>query len=63
MQITTSSSPEVTSKERGEHTCPSRCPLCSGALIPLHNAYRCARCSYHLCVGCESVETTTPRNE
>jgi hypothetical protein len=32
------------------------CPVCSGALIPLHNLYRCSRCYYTLCVGCEPIE-------
>ncbi len=53
MQISTSSSPEISTMERGEYTCPLRCPLCSGSLVPLHNSYRCARCSYPLCAGCE----------
>ena len=30
------------------------CPLCNGQLVPLHGAYRCARCSFILCAGCET---------
>jgi hypothetical protein len=57
MQIGTRSTPEALVKERTETPCLPCCPVCSGSLVPLHNAYRCARCSYYLCVGCEQIET------
>src|SRR5262249_1762951 len=56
MQISTHSPQEAPTKERTESHCQSRCPVCSGSLIPLHNSYRCSRCSHHLCVGCEKIE-------
>ncbi len=33
-----------------------RCPVCNGPLFPLRDSYRCARCSYSLCVGCETQQ-------
>jgi hypothetical protein len=38
---------------------PSRqpcCPACSGALVELRGQYRCTRCYFTLCVGCEAAE-------
>jgi hypothetical protein len=32
------------------------CPLCGGELVALRNLYRCSRCSYGICAGCEQVE-------
>ncbi|HTU23123.1 MAG TPA: hypothetical protein VMG10_34120 [Gemmataceae bacterium] len=60
MQISTPSSQEIAAKERVEIACSLRCPVCSGSLIPLHNAYRCSRCCYHLCAGCEQPEVELP---
>lgn len=60
MQISTPSSQENTATERGEATSPPRCPLCSGFLIPLPRAYRCSRCCYHHCIGCEASDAATP---
>jgi len=34
--------------------CPGGCPVCSGPLVPLRGTYRCTRCCYSLCVGCEA---------
>jgi hypothetical protein len=31
------------------------CPCCAGPLVMLRDAYRCVRCQYTLCVGCEPV--------
>jgi hypothetical protein len=31
------------------------CPLCQGGLVRLRDAYRCGRCSFVICVGCEAV--------
>jgi hypothetical protein len=50
-------------------TCPSRdnrtteltrqrgvaCPFCDGVLVPLRGAYRCVRCCFSICPGCEDV--------
>jgi hypothetical protein len=33
------------------------CPVCSGVLVPLRGLYRCSRCSFSLCVGCEAEES------
>jgi hypothetical protein len=35
---------------------PECCPLCCGPLLPLQSHYRCARCHFSLCVGCENAE-------
>jgi hypothetical protein len=35
------------------------CPCCAGALVMLREMYRCARCQYSICVGCE---TAAPEN-
>jgi hypothetical protein len=32
---------------------PPVCPLCAGRLVPLRDHYRCARCLYSACPGCE----------
>jgi hypothetical protein len=31
----------------------SGCPVCNGSLILLRGDYRCSRCHFTLCVGCE----------
>jgi len=33
---------------------PCSCPLCGGVLMPLPGAWRCGRCGYALCLGCEA---------
>jgi hypothetical protein len=35
------------------------CPVCNGPLIPLRGNYRCARCFFSLCVGCEGPDVPT----
>ena len=30
------------------------CPVCGGPLVPLRGEYRCSRCRFSLCVGCEA---------
>jgi hypothetical protein len=29
------------------------CPCCDGVLVPLRGAYRCVRCCFSICPGCE----------
>jgi hypothetical protein len=29
------------------------CPVCGGSLVPTRAAWRCRRCSFTLCAGCE----------
>jgi hypothetical protein len=29
------------------------CPVCGGGLIPLRGQWRCSRCYFALCAGCE----------
>jgi hypothetical protein len=60
MQIITPSSQEIAAKDCVESACPLRCPVCSGSLVPLHNSYRCSRCAYHLCAGCEQFDLGPP---
>jgi hypothetical protein len=39
---------------------PAPCPVCDGALVPLRGQYRCARCSFTVCAGCEDVPGYPP---
>jgi ribosomal protein S27AE len=32
------------------------CPICGGSVVPTGMRYRCGRCGFSLCVGCEPVE-------
>ena len=34
------------------------CPVCNGLLVPLRGSYRCVRCLFTLCVGCEAADAT-----
>jgi hypothetical protein len=29
------------------------CPVCEGVLLPLGKCYRCSRCQWSVCLGCE----------
>jgi hypothetical protein len=31
------------------------CPVCAGRLVPLRGFFRCSRCYFSICVGCEGV--------
>lgn len=31
------------------------CPACGAALVPLRGQWRCSRCYFMLCAGCEPV--------
>jgi hypothetical protein len=31
------------------------CPMCGGGLVPLRGQWRCSRCYFALCIGCEPV--------
>jgi hypothetical protein len=31
------------------------CPVCNGIVIPLRDSYRCVRCRYSFCVGCDGA--------
>jgi len=35
---------------------PPPCPVCAGPLIPLRDQYRCTRCFYSFCAGCENPD-------
>ncbi len=37
------------------------CPFCDGVLVPLGGTYRCLRCAFSICPGCESPEPPTYR--
>jgi hypothetical protein len=41
-------------------SCQPLCPVCSGPLVPMRGNYRCCRCFFSLCVGCEVVEVAGP---
>lgn len=32
------------------------CPFCDGVLVPLRGEYRCLRCCFSICPGCEDVD-------
>jgi hypothetical protein len=29
------------------------CPMCGGGLVPMRGTWRCSRCYFALCAGCE----------
>lgn len=31
------------------------CPVCGATLVPMRGQYRCSRCYFALCPGCEPV--------
>lgn len=33
---------------------PHPCPVCGGGLVPLRGSWRCGRCAFVVCVGCEA---------
>jgi hypothetical protein len=35
------------------------CPACSGPLLELRGLYRCTRCYFTLCVGCEAADASS----
>jgi hypothetical protein len=56
MQISSHPPEQVTTREHVETANTLRCPVCSGALVPMHNSYRCSHCSFHLCASCDAME-------
>jgi hypothetical protein len=56
LQPQTHSPGEPHSRETATAPRPPLCPLCAGRLVALHNTYRCLRCRFSLCVGCEGGE-------
>jgi hypothetical protein len=36
------------------------CPVCGGSLVPLRGHYRCSRCFFSACAGCEADEAPEP---
>jgi hypothetical protein len=34
-----------------------QCPLCAGELVLLRDGYRCVRCCYSFCLGCDAAVT------
>ncbi len=44
-------------------SCGHMCPHCGGALIPLRGVWRCARCYFVLCAGCEPEPNAVPAGE
>jgi hypothetical protein len=37
--------------------CQPTCPVCTGPLLPQRGAWRCSRCCFTLCDGCEGEPT------
>jgi hypothetical protein len=56
MQISSHSPQESSSHDERASVSQPQCPVCNASLIPLRNHYRCARCCYSICVGCEQME-------
>jgi hypothetical protein len=50
-------------RANGSGCSPAHCPVCNGVLIPLRGNYRCARCYFSLCAGCEPLEVPDPSEE
>ena len=44
---------ELKTGEKQEVSRPPACPVCGGVLTEARNLWRCTRCSYTLCEGCE----------
>jgi hypothetical protein len=63
MQTSTRSPQEERSPEHAVGERPPQCPVCSGLLIPLRNAYRCAQCFYSICATCEGAESYPPAGD
>jgi hypothetical protein len=36
------------------------CPVCGGALVPLRGHFRCSRCFFSACAGCEADHAPEP---
>jgi hypothetical protein len=58
MQTSTVSPPQERIPEHPACERPPLCPVCAGRLVPLRDRYRCARCFYSLCNGCEGGEAS-----
>jgi hypothetical protein len=44
--------------DRPREACSPRgiaCPFCDGVLVPRGGTFRCLRCSFSICTGCEDV--------
>lgn len=39
------------------------CPLCGGTMIPMRGVWRCARCYFTLCAGCEVMPNPVTADE
>ena len=39
------------------------CPVCGGGLIPLRGNWRCGRCFFALCAGCDPSLFCAPSND
>jgi hypothetical protein len=39
------------------------CPVCGGVLVPMRTAWRCSRCYFSLCAGCEPMFVSGPAAE
>jgi hypothetical protein len=39
------------------------CPVCGGVLVPMRSAWRCSRCYFSLCAGCEPEFLPVPTSE
>lgn len=37
-----------------------RCPMCGGPMVEARTLYRCLRCAFMVCVGCEISDRQLP---
>jgi hypothetical protein len=54
----------IPSKPTANHTptCGQQtCPVCMGVLIPVGGAWRCSRCCFAFCEGCEGGPRFSPQ--
>ena len=58
MSFPTPAMPDEPGQEPATNRQPC-CPVCNGALVELRGQYRCSRCYFTLCVGCETVDVTS----
>lgn len=48
------------SRAHTPHCCIPLCPACGGVFAPQRDGYRCTRCLFTLCIGCEPDAKTDP---
>jgi hypothetical protein len=60
MHASTEPTSAAPNQQASPPSCPALCPVCAGRLVYLRSQYRCSRCCYSFCVGCEDGPTAEP---